>query len=74
MERLLTIINEMLTESGKDTVTELEDSLRLREDLGMDSLKLAELTVRVEEEFDVDIFDDGIVSTVGEVLSKIEGR
>lgn len=73
-EELLSIINEMLEESGQLGIEILEDSLSLRDDLNMDSLMLAELTVRIEDEFDVDIFEDGIVQTVGEVLSKIANK
>lgn len=72
-EKLLILINEMLEESEHPTIDTLETSLSLREDLNMDSLMLAELTVRIEDEFEVDIFEDGIVKTVGEVLSKIAG-
>ena len=43
----------------------------LREDLDLDSLALAELTVRIEEEFGIDIFEDGLVDTVEEVLEKL---
>ncbi len=50
----------------------IDAQTNLRHDLGFDSLDLAELTVRVEDEFGVDIFEDGIVNTVGEILLKIE--
>lgn len=74
MEKLLSIINEMLEESDQPSLKKLEESLSLRDDLNMDSLMLAELTVRIEDEFNVDIFEDGIVQTIGEVLSKIESK
>ena len=32
---------------------------------------LAELTVKLEDEYDIDIFEDGLVNTVGEVLEKL---
>ena len=45
----------------------------IREHKGMESLNdLAELTVRIEDEFDIDIFEDGIVSTVGDILNKLK--
>ncbi|WP_341279853.1 phosphopantetheine-binding protein [Paenibacillus sp. FSL H8-0537] len=72
--QLLNILNEMLEEAGNAPIATLEDSLSLREDLHMDSFMLAELTVRIEEAFDVDIFEDGIVLTIGEVIAKIEGQ
>lgn len=74
MNKLLVIINEMREEAGHETIRTLETTMDLREDLELDSLMLAELTVRIEDEFDVDIFEDGIVQTIGEILAKIEGR
>jgi len=52
-------------------VTSISENTQLRKDLGFDSLDLAELTVRIEAVFKVDIFEDGIVNTVGEILVKI---
>jgi acyl carrier protein len=74
MHELLAIINEMREESGKNTIDKLESSMDLRDDLELDSLMLAELTVRVEDEFDVDIFEDGIIQTIGDILIKINGK
>ncbi len=74
MEKLLIIFNEMLEEAGQDQLDKLEASMSLRDELNMDSLMLAELTVRIEDEFEVDIFEDGIVQTVGEIVSKLEGK
>jgi len=74
MDQLLLIINEMREEDGHTPLETLEDSMDLREDLVLDSLMLAELTVRIESEFNVDIFEDGIVQTVGEIIAKIEGK
>ncbi|MGG2084596.1 phosphopantetheine-binding protein [Lysinibacillus pakistanensis] len=74
MDKLLLIINEMREEEGYEPIKTLETSMDLREDLALDSLMLAELTVRIENEFDIDIFEDGIVQTIGEILIKIEGE
>lgn len=71
MEKLLSIINTVLENRGKATVRTINEESSLRNDLGLDSLDLAELTVRIEAEYDVDIFETGIVTTVGEVMSKI---
>ena len=72
--RLLEIVNTVLENRGKDTVKELEPSYDLRDTLGFDSLDLAELTVRIEAEFDLDIFEDGVISTVGEIYEKLSSR
>ncbi|MGI6794791.1 phosphopantetheine-binding protein, partial [Bacteroides sp. KG68] len=44
----------------------------LRDDLGLTSFDLAELTVKLEDEFDIDIFEDGLVNTIGEIYKKLE--
>ena len=72
MKKLLEIINTVLANRGKSTVTSINEASGLRDDLGLDSLDLADLTVRIEAEYDVDIFEDGVVTTIGEILSKIQ--
>ena len=69
---LLSDVNEVRTNKGQPPVEGLTSSLRWREDLGFESLDLAELTVRIEEKFGVDVFADGLVTTVGEVMQKLE--
>lgn len=71
MEKLLQIINTVLANRGRKAVESVCESTLLREELGFDSLDLAELTVRIEAQWDVDIFEDGIVSTVGQIMSKL---
>ena len=38
----------------------------------MSSLDLATLTVKIEDEYDVDIFEDGLVSTVQEIIDVLK--
>ena len=71
MEEIIFIINTVLKNRGKKTKADNDESCHLRNDLGFDSLDLAELTVRIEAKFNVDIFEDGIVSTVGDIVKKI---
>lgn len=68
---LLEIINTVLRNRGHKEIDALTDDLHLRNDIGFESLDLAELTARIEAEFDVDIFEDGIVNTIGEIKAKI---
>lgn len=70
-ENLLNIINTVLRNRGKKELTIIKESDLLRNDIGFDSLDLAELTVRIEATCDVDIFEDGIVNTIGEILDKL---
>ena len=39
--------------------------------LGFDSLMLAELTVEIESEYEVDIFDDGLITQISEIKKKL---
>ena len=53
-------------------VEQLKEEDNLREDIGFSSFDLAELTVNIEDEFDIDIFEDGFVNTVGEIYGKLK--
>lgn len=69
---LIEIINTVLENKGRSKLQNINPNSHLRNDLGFSSLDLAELTVRIEAEFDVDIFEDGLVNTVGEIINKLE--
>lgn len=71
-EKVLAIINEIRATKELSAVSSLNVNDNLRNDLDLPSFDLAELTVRIEDEFDIDIFKDGLVNTVGEVLAKLE--
>ncbi len=73
-EKLKEIINIILEKDGKNPLVQLDHNLSLRKDLRMDSLDLAELTVRIEDQFGVDIFEDEIVDTIQQILEKIDKR
>ncbi|HDP70478.1 MAG TPA: acyl carrier protein [Actinobacteria bacterium] len=68
---LLEIINIVRENKDLPPVTELRGEQNLMADLGFDSLDLAELAVRCEKEFGIDIFEDSIVTKVEEVMEKI---
>lgn len=70
--RLPEIINQVRVNKGEAPVLELAADTHLRRDLGFDSFDLAELTVRLEEAFGIDIFADGPVHTVAEVRRRLE--
>lgn len=65
--KLIFIINQVLTGKGNSEITDISSSTNLRTDLGFDSFDLAELTVRIEEEFGIDIFQNGIVNEYGDI-------
>ena len=72
MDKLLEIINIIKDNKDEKKLTNLTEEMNLREDIGFDSLDLAELTVRIEKEFDVDVFEDGLVNTIQEIIEKIK--
>lgn len=69
--QLLLIVNQVLGNKQRPSLSSLRAEDRLREDLGLDSLDLAELTVRIEDAFSVDVFADGLVRTIGEIEAKL---
>lgn len=72
-DKVKEILRQILeNKSGEKYDQEINADSKLREDLGLDSFNLAELTVHIEEEFDVDVFEDGIVNTVGEIFAKLQ--
>lgn len=73
-EKILEIMNKVLDNRTKKKLIALSPEMHLRNDIGFDSLDLAELTVRIEAEYDIDIFEDGIVNTVSEILEKLNSK
>ena len=69
--KVLEIINGIRSAIGLSTLAALMPDADLRHDLELTSFDLAELTVKLEDEYDIDIFEDGLVNTVGEVLEKL---
>lgn len=70
-KKVLEIINEIRAAKDLALVESINVDTKLREDLGLTSFDLAELTVKIEDEFDIDIFADGLVNTIGEIYAKI---
>lgn len=46
-------------------------STSLKDDLEMDSIMMAELSVRIEDEFGMDVFEHGLLYSMEEILLKI---
>jgi acyl carrier protein len=70
---VLEAINEVREGKGEKPATSINELTHLRDDLGLDSFDLAELTVRIEEKTGVDIFENGIIETVGEIMKEVHG-
>lgn len=71
-KEILEIINKIRIAKNLDAVAEIKTTDRLREELGLTSFDLAELTVNIEDKFGIDIFEDGLVNTVGEIYVKLQ--
>ena len=69
-------ITAILAESFGLSSDEIHADSRLEADLGINSLELAELALRCDEEFGVDIEDEDIhrLITVGDVARYIEEK
>ena len=71
-QTILNIINSIREAKELAPVAKLHTADNLRENLGLTSFDLAELTVRIEDEYGIDIFEDGLVNTVGEIYAKLQ--
>ena len=72
-EKIIEIIKNILTENDIEiSVEEINDSTILTDDLGLDSFNLAQLTVEIESEFGVDIFENGVISSVGDIFKQLK--
>jgi len=74
MEYLLELINYIRTNKQLPALESLSFTDKLQSDIGFDSFDLAELTVRIEDKLGIDIFEDGIISSVGEIVNKIDKK
>ncbi len=70
-KELLKIVNSILQKRDAVSLNCLENSYSLRKDLGFDSFDLAELTVLIEDKFEIDIFENGLIDTIEEILDKL---
>ena len=66
-------LRRLLEQKGRSVDAEsFPDTTHLRTDLALDSFDLAELTVHLEERTGADIFQQGVVHTVGEIRQRLQ--
>lgn len=70
-KELLSVVNAVLSNNGRAPVDSLEPGADLRADLGLDSFDLAELAVRLQAKFDVDVFEGGGIRTPAQILERL---
>jgi len=64
---LLEIINEIRTDNELTELDSIKDSDDLMTDFNFDSLKLAQLTVMIEDEYGIDIFENKVIRKIYEI-------
>jgi acyl carrier protein len=72
--KVIEIINEILVESGQPAINsnEITNESDLRNDLGLGSLDLAVLTVKLEDLTGIDVFENGVITKFGELIFQLE--
>lgn len=70
-KKILEIINFIRESKDLKPLEQIDETDDLRDQIGFTSFDLAELTVRIEDEFDIDIFEDGLITTIGEIYAKL---
>ena len=68
------VILEVIKENEIHYLGEMEDNYSLNYDLGIDSLDMVHLVVKVEDKFNVDMFSEGKISTVKELIDFIKKK
>ena len=74
-ETIIEFIKEILKDNNsfvQDVFINLKDDTNLRDDLGLTSFDLAALTVMIEDEYDVDVFENQLVFTLGEIVQVVK--
>ena len=71
VDNVLVEINRIRAATGKRALVKVLSADLLREDLELDSLDLAELTVRLQAKFGVDVFAKRNLRTVGHVVEEL---
>tara|TARA_Y100001954_G_C15516876_1_gene457325 strand:- start:171 stop:395 length:225 start_codon:yes stop_codon:yes gene_type:complete len=72
-KKVLQIILNLMDENNIDcNVKNIDENTSFTDDLGLDSLNLAQLTVLIEAEFGVDIFENGIITKVGDIYKQLK--
>jgi acyl carrier protein len=71
MEEIKNVIYTICDKKKVSSPEEIIETMSLRNDLGFDSFKLAQLTVELEDLYDVDIFKNGNIDLVGDIINCI---
>ena len=69
-------IRSILAEQFSEDESSITMSTDLAEDLGADSLDLADVLMAIEDEFEVEVLDEDLesIKTVGDIVEYIENK
>lgn len=70
-DKVLEIINEVRVNNGMGRLEDVSADDSLRDDIGFNSFDLAELTVKIEDATGTDVFEDGVIDTVGQLYQRL---
>lgn len=73
-DKLLKIINSIYRRDFRYKLTDLKPEMKLGDDLGFDSLDIAELSIKIEMDFGVDVFKGKMLFTVGEIMDALNDK
>ena len=68
MKRTKVIRNIIIENDIEIGVDDINKSTSLTNDLGLDSFNLTQLAVEIESEFGIDIIENGVISSVGDIF------
>jgi acyl carrier protein len=72
-EKVVEIIIGLMKENDVDiNLYKIDENTKFSDDLGLDSFNLAQLTVLIESEFGIDIFENGIITSVGDIFKQLK--
>lgn len=76
LDKIIDNIKRDLTCYELDKGVELDRSSKLQEDLGLDSLDIIDLVVKIEDEFEIEINDEDTENwrTLGDILNTINKK
>ena len=73
-DKIIEIVKSTAEESGVELWSnDITRSSHLKDDVGLDSFSLALLTVKIEDEFGVDVFENSFPQTISDIIDILEG-
>jgi len=72
--RIIEIVKATAEDSNIELLSEnITKESHLKDDVGLDSFSLALLTVKIEDEFGVDVFENAFPQTISDIIDILQG-